>query len=105
MTNTKLSEVQDMVNDVINLNPCGYEVARGWRRGALVGHQIEGDYLSVIAVRTAAMRRAGKALQIGVSHYPVNSATYDANDRIGVNIRACDPIEPQLAALAEELSR
>jgi len=105
MTTNKLNEVQKMVDELISHNPSGYEVVRHWHRGVLAGHQIKGDYLWIIAVRTPAMRQTGTALQIGVSHYPINSATYHANDRLGSNIRTCDPIEPQLAGLAEELSR
>lgn len=83
----------------------GYQIATDWKRGFLVGETIPDDYLSILTVRNGAMRAAGKALKIGVSLYPVNSATYDANGRIGFNICCCDPIEPQLLSLANELGR
>jgi len=98
-----LCEAYEMVKKTISQNTGGYAASGPWHIGTIAEKQSD-NYLVMVAVATAAMRRSKKALQIGVSKYPISSATYHANNKIGISICTCDALEPQIEKLERELN-
>jgi len=99
-----LAQAHEIVTKTVLRNTKNYEMVDRWNIGVLAEPQSLDDYLILINIRTPAVKKSGKVFQIGISKYPISSATYQLNKNIDVNICTWNKLEYQIEMLEKELN-